>query len=296
MPAYMTLTAVVINENPFSNPQAFLNTWLWLTLCHLLAGIVWSLVVAIPALGFGSFFFKIRNWKWLRVLGGILGAFLITLVLGPVYDADASFRFVGVAWFLVEGWFVGWWLTGIIAQRAIEGAFIVGIRLPNALKALAIFAGTGAVIWAMVASLGIPTLLGAAEWSMHPSTLKFSPTEAGRAALIIGWKLSPLCGIVHGFLAFLLMTWNISLRRMPVPIPMPFVGFVDYREVQGQKSSIVVGAILWALFGYWIASTGYPNGGGATGAVVGGFFGLLSGGGMTFAMDIARRNLLFPRL
>ncbi|MGA2172261.1 MAG: hypothetical protein ABSG82_04515 [Sedimentisphaerales bacterium] len=296
MPAYMTLTSVIINENLFSDPQSFLNTWLSLTLYHLLAGFVWSLAITIPAVGFGAFFLKIQRWKWLRILGGIVGA-VLGLALGPVYDSDTSFRFAGVAWFLIEGYIIGSWLTGIIAQRAIEGAFIVGIRLPNAFKALVIFVATGAVVWAMVGFLGMPTLLGAAEWSLHPSTLNFSPTPgADRAVLLIGWKLSPLCGIVHGFIAFLVMTWNLSPRRMPQPIPMPFGGLVDYREIRGQIFSIVSGILLWAFLGYWIASTGYPNGGGGTGALVGGFFGLAAGGGLTFAMDIARRTLLFPRL
>ena len=284
-------------REPFLRPHTFFNTWLWLVLHHLLVGLAWSLVIAIPAVGFGSFFLKIRHWKWLRILGGIVGAVLLALALGPIYDFDASFRIAGVAWFLVEGYLIGSWLAGIIAKRAIDGAFIVGIRLSNAFKAFVIFAATGAVVWATVGSLDIPTLLGVAEWSLHPSTLQFSPTaSAERTVLLIEWNLSPFCGIVHGFIVFVVVTWNLSQRRMSQLIPMPFDRFVDYREVRGQISSITIGILLWALFGYWIASVDYPNGGGGTGALVGGFFGLLARGGMTFALDIARRTSLFPRL
>lgn len=260
-----------------------LATWQLTATFHLLIGVVWSVAVACLILLPNRYFLLARSLPYLRALGAVLGG-LGGLLLAP-QDAGGGFQPVELLAFVLEGIVLGSWLAASIAVRAVEGARIVGVRLPNAVKALAVLVAAGVVSWLISGTAGLLVLLGYRYQVAH------MPTELLQSALVARVGLAGLTGITHGLLSFLAISRQISPRQS-YGVPPSAAVMKGYVAVAG----IATGGFVWASFGI--------GGGGHTalfssplqGAFVGAVVCLAAGGGATFGVDVMRRTYLWPSL
>jgi hypothetical protein len=293
LPGYLIFASVIAGLNVFESPPEVVAAWLWFAFSHLIIGFVWSILFAIPTVGFSSFFLKIHRWRWLYLIGGILGSiggYCIAQVDPPlsfrVTTSLLSFRLTSLLWFIVEGILVGYWIARIIAQRAVEGPLIVGVRFPNAFKAMVVFVLVGVISCLITGLFAVSAILG--------RELNTFSEDAVYAAATTGIELSAFIGVVYGFVTFVIMTCTLSRGYTDYLVPT-FEGIKSLSEILGIFYCIVTAVVIWAIFGAWFGSTFSGSIRGSDGLTVG-LIGLLSGAGPPYAMDIVRRTLLFPRL
>ena len=238
-------------------PPAAIHGWVATCVTSAEAGLAWSVLLFLVVKARGSLL-ELRSRDKLRLIGTMLGG-VVSIAVEVAQPPVSPPTVARGAWLLIQGGALGYLLSGALAERTVEGPYIVGWRAPYSFVSMVTFVAVSAVLSVLFSLVLVPIL----------SALSSTPVQVRAETLKVGAELSGIGGVVYGFVAFVTMTISLATSHSHYPV---FVqsGVKSYAQIQAGMRVLVAGVLLWAAFGMWFGlAIGVPLYGAVAGAVLG---------------------------